>query len=190
MATFTIAAGADDGARFQATSFDGTNTFATIGDASGNSYAAFFRFDNVTIPAGSTIDTAKLTVAAANDFTTNTVNLRITMEDSDDAVAPTTYSAFDALTLTTAYADWSPSNWTLNNLYDTADFTSVFQEVVDRAGWASGNAVMVIIKNNASSTNAYRQVHTYETTGTNDAKLVITWTEPSGAVNSGFFAFM
>jgi hypothetical protein len=47
---------------------------------------------------------------------------------------------------------------------------------VDRGGWASGNAVTVFIKNNASSSSALRNFLAYNNAPSDAPKLVITYT--------------
>jgi hypothetical protein len=58
MATFTIATGADDGSRSQATSFNSNATYATVGRSGGSTYHGFLNYNNVTIPVGATITSA------------------------------------------------------------------------------------------------------------------------------------
>lgn len=142
MATYgpaAIAASGDDGYY----GFSGITTFGS-GDAVvfvqgnnlGTRFAGFFRFDGVSIPAGSTINSATLRVTPVS-ISHDTAACAIYANDADDAVAPTDGTTGAALTLTTANVAWSGSNLGTSEV-SSPDITSVIQEVIDRGGWASG----------------------------------------------------
>jgi hypothetical protein len=183
MTTFTkrIAAGADDCYNNGSTSFAGTTTNILMGrNSSGGSQDGGFRFTNVTVPKGATINSAKITLRANGDRTSTTVNLRISGVDADNFGGfsdSTGNEPYDA-TITTAYTDWNNiGSWTSGSDYDTPDIKTSVQEIVDRAGWSSGNAMAFVMRNNAGSINANRNASPYELTTDYCALLTIDYTE-------------
>lgn len=133
-------------------------TFATdshfIGNGSGITWDSFARIPRVWIPQGATILEAHIEVrAAALLGTASSVASKIHLNAADDATAPTDRTTHVAKTRTTAFASWSPSAWTSGVIYSSPDISAAVQEVVDRAGWAAGNAMMILWDNNASPAN-------------------------------------
>ena len=156
-----------------------------IGNNGGYEVAAFFRFPNATIAKGSTISSAKIQFTADEDRSGTTANLNIYLNNVDNAVAPTTFSGFTGLALTSAVAWNSISAWTYLEAAAaelTPDFSTLVQAVVGRAGWVSGNALMVVIHDNSSSTDARRSAYQRSASNTSYLPaLSITYTEPSSS---------
>ena len=161
--------------------FDTTGTDWVAGYTSSNSYGAFFRLTSVTIPVGSTIS------AATQDYTKNagagTPDIRIACEAADSATFPSSKADAEGRTITSSYANITtlPSN----ARHTTPDFSASVQEVIDRGGWASGNAIQVHWRDNKATGSNYIQGRCIERTGTtDDPYFSITYTEPaSGAGN-------
>lgn len=106
-----------------------------------------WRFDNVTIGNGANINSAKLTFVPNATNTINAVNCVIYANDVDDASDFNTEADVVSRTLTTANVNWTtPTTFTVDVALDTADFTSVVQEIVDRGSWASGNAMVILLR--------------------------------------------
>jgi hypothetical protein len=159
MATFTgrPAVSGDDGYTTAPATFDNNDDYTVVGQAGGAVNHSFFRIPNVGIRKGEKINSAKLTCKAYNAQVGTTTYFNIYMNDHDDAVAPTSYAEFASLDLTTAFSAWdSEEVWVENSTYDSPDFADAVQEVVDRPGWASGNAMMVLVKDDGSDNNAIR----------------------------------
>jgi len=120
-----------------------------------------------------------------------TVNSRISAEDVDDAATfSSDSSAFDArwAARTTARVDWDNIGaWTLNTDYNSPDIKTVIQEIVDRAGWASGNDIVIFWDDfddrSTHNTSRWRLAYSY-TTPASAPKLYIEWTIPA-AVTTG-----
>lgn len=128
-------------------------------------YNLSLRFTGITIPQGATIISAKITFTSVSGVTSQVLNYRITGVDEDNAGEFGTSPIDDARTRThtTAYASWSPTlTLSIGSTYDTADFTSVIQEIVDRGGWSSGNALAIYIYDNATSTGNVVSQENYE----------------------------
>lgn len=133
------------------------------------------RLDGVGIPQGSQILSAQFEfVAFHNDSQSCSVN--ISAEASDDS-APfgTTSGYLSGLPQTTASVDWSSIEaWTAGSQYQSPELRIIIQELVNRPGWAQGNALTVLFETNASSVGK-RGVTAYETSAAQAPKLTVTY---------------
>lgn len=133
------------------------------------------RFTSVTVPKGATIDAADCTLLM-NDITQDDADLSIFCEDTDDAA--TMGSGTNDLTnrtRTTASTAWVQSSIGLISV-TTPDIASAVQEVVDRAGWASGNALAVYFRARTDLI-AELEVVSYDASTIDAAKLDIDYTQ-------------
>jgi hypothetical protein len=156
--TFNVTVEADDGFWGDLT-LDTSSAYLVFGKVSSIPYHSFFRFPGVTIPQGSTINSCILTLTAYTTSSTETCALMVAFNDVDNAVAPTTYGDTEVLEDTAATVSWSPGSWTADTSYQSPEIKTALQEVVDRAGFASGNAVQVIIYDDGSSSGANRRAY-------------------------------
>ncbi len=112
------------------------------------------RLSSVVIPQGATINSASLQFKAdrtdADPLTTS-----VYMEDIDSSPPIDPSDAFNISTRTaTSSTPWVMPAWTLGDQGSdqlTPDLTAQVQAVVNRPGWVSGNAMMIII-NGAGAT--------------------------------------
>ena len=112
--------------------------------------AVGLRFLGVSVPRGATILSASVQfqVKSATSVATDLV---LTAQAADNAPAFTT-KKFDVSSRprTAAAVAWSPPAWLAKGdrgpAQRTADLSAVLQEVVNRPGWASGNAAVVIVE--------------------------------------------
>lgn len=154
------------------------------------------RFTNITIPQGSTINSANMTFKSYFTRGGTTVNSVIVGHDTDNASTFSTLADYQArrgiivggasnANLTAANVSWnSIGTWTENSDYTSPDISTIVQEIVNRAGWASGNAMALFWDDHAgaSTLGAYRQYQQeagYPSGAPTRAKLDITYT--SGA---------
>jgi hypothetical protein len=106
------------------------------------------RFVNITVPAGSTINNAYLEFQANQDNAGQT-DITIVGESNTN---PSTYDTglngdITSRSETTASVDWlSVPAWIDGQTYQTVDITAIIQELVDAAGWQSGNAMALMLK--------------------------------------------
>ncbi len=123
------------------------------------------RFPSITIPQGATIDSANIQFQA-NGTDSSNVTVRIACEDSDDAPAlTTTTSDLSDKTETTANTSWTPDSWTSGDKLAaqlTPDFKASVQEVVDRVGWASGNALVVLVSFVSGDSDGERDAEAFD----------------------------
>ncbi|MCK4528529.1 hypothetical protein KAW18_14250, partial [candidate division WOR-3 bacterium] len=144
----------------------------------------FIRCPNITIPQGSTITEAYVKFTAYSSLSSTVVNVNVYFNDVDDAIAPTSSSEGNALSLTSAIAWNSVTSWIDGVKYNSPSLISILQNVVNRTGWSSGNALQVVIKDNGSSGSyKYRSASTVDyLSGSEKAELHIAWTEPPGTI--------
>ena len=106
------------------------------------------RFPGVAIPPGATITTAYVEFLSSNTTSETFTDLRVVGDDSDNALAFTT-TAFNMTNRvkTSATVPWYISpNWVSGVRYKSPDLRTIIQEIVDRPGWASGNAVALMFE--------------------------------------------
>jgi len=120
------------------------------------------RFTTIPIAKDTTILSAKLQLRAYASVSAATCNVKIHLEAADNPSAPTSNSDVNGRSLTTGTVWNNVEAMTSGTWYDSVDITSEIQEVVNRAEWSSNNAMIVYIKDNGSSTNAYRFISSYE----------------------------
>ncbi|MCH7883481.1 hypothetical protein IIA95_03660 [Patescibacteria group bacterium] len=137
-----------------------------------------FRFTNVTVSRGATINSAIWQGFQTGDLK-GTPTLVVQAEAVDNAATFTgTCADFDNRATTTASVNWTPGTG-LNQFHSSSDLKTIIQEIVDRPGWASGNALVIFIQwNGTDSEGNYRTWETLEGNPTNVPKLDITFTPP------------
>ena len=178
MATFntSVAASSDD-ARQSGGSGTMNLTGSTINSGATNTWIGL-RFTNVTIPAGSTINSAYISVRTTTE---DDPDLDIYGEDTDDAATfTTTNNDISGRTLTTAKVNWTATNIGTATWCNSPDIATVIQEIIDRAGWSSGNDIAIILDTLSASGMIIRA---YDG-GTGDyPSITIDYTAPSSGSN-------
>lgn len=139
------------------------------------------RFNYLYIPQGATITNAYLEFTPkSNGDTINSGNPVITIraQNADNALTFTTGSNnIGSRPTTTASVTWSPGAWTAGTRYQTANIASVVQEVVNRAGWASGNSMAFILSGSAA--NNFRRAWSFNGNVNGAPRLVVEYTTSS-----------
>ncbi len=134
-------------------------------DGSTNQYVGM-RFQNVQIPKNAIVTKAYLTFMADSTDSSN-ITLKINAQATDDA---TTFSATSnnlspsTRPRTTASVNWTPSSWSNNVAYSTSDtlLNPVIQEIVNRAGWVSGNDINIFIERVSASSSEKRRSDSFD----------------------------
>ena len=182
--TWQVGASTDDCVRhFENSWFSTGVTFWRAGywDSNSKACGGAARFLNVTIPAGSTIDSAYLvSTAERNDELGTTLN-RLRAERNISPAAFSDATDFDARTWTTEYVYWDYiPYWTLDVEYTSPDIKACIQEVIDLPGWESGNPIVVIRddfeKRSAQVSTSTRSAYSYDGSTAKAPKLVVTYT--------------
>lgn len=175
MATYSasVAASTDDADQVGST----VDISGTTLNANSASQRIGLRFTSVTIPPGATITAATLDL----EFTSSSFDdpdVTIYGDDTDSAATFTaTSNDISNRTQTTATVNWTASS-VGTGIVTTPDIATIIQEIIDRAGWSSGNAVAVVIKGNGSS--SFIRIRAYDGAGT-PVKLNITYTTGGGS---------
>jgi hypothetical protein len=162
-----------------------TGAYNTIGkDSTPQSRDCWVRFLGVNVPKGATINAAWLTFCASAVVSGATVVAKIRAQAEDDATQIPDAGTYTGMTWTTQQVAWSPAAWTGDAWYSSPDIKDVVQEVVDRAGWVSGNAMGFQVADNGSSNNAQRRPVAWDTDPAKAAWLNINFTPPPTTTTS------
>lgn len=152
-------------------------------DGGGNPINGGLCWLNVTIPQGATIDAASFDVFEewGGDYGTfiqskiygvKTANLAIFSSSNLPVNAPRT----------TAFIDWDStdgnmgSNWYSATVNAPPDIKDIIQEIVNQAGWQSGNALGLIFLDDGGFDDWWFEVAAYELGASTAAKLHIEYT--------------
>lgn len=150
-----------------ATSVERATGYVFVGKHNiGSVYNSCFQF-KLNVDQGTTISSSFLNLYAGTS--TGDFDMTVTGEDIDTAVA-ITESANDITgrTRTTASADWTAPTGT-GGRKESPELSAIIQEVVDRAGWQSGNFISILVMNkdaeNPGGIGEYIQWRSYDQPG-------------------------
>jgi subtilisin family serine protease len=177
----SVSASSDDAYSTSSTSINLTNSYLRIGTRS-NSVPPYcmsgMRFTNLAIPAQSQIVSAQLNIRSYNSNLSSTVYGVIQGEGVDNAASFSGLSSLSGLATTIASVNWDHlTAWSVDTWYTSPDISTVIQEVIDRPGWAAGNALAVFYSTRLSS-GGYRQYSSYDRGAAYAPKLNITYIGP------------
>lgn len=150
-----------------------------VGDDTSSSYdfEAPSRYQNITIPHGSIIVSAIYKIKAYR-LLTSIPTTHIYAEDIDNSPEFTTFANYSARARTGNYTVWTPSAWVQNTEY-SVDITDVIQEVIDRAGWQSGNSLSIFWQHETMGWGGVKGlITTWSYSNSKRPILEITWAEP------------
>ena len=111
------------------------------------------RFTDLAIPAGATITKAYVTFVA-DEVKTGSSSLVIAGQASDNPATFTTASgSISSRPTTSATVSWSPAGWSSTGVkHQSADISSVVQEIVNRGDWASGDPMVLLVRGSGERT--------------------------------------
>lgn len=177
--TLYVAASADDAEELETGVMDLDSTDL---DLSAYTFWVAIRVLSATIPPGSTIDAAFARFTSKSTRSGASPQHTIFGEDADDAAIFTSgANNITNRTRTTASVTWTPGAWAAGNQYDTPSLVSIVQEIVNRGGWSSGNALALIIQCNTVAGTEKREADSFDH-GSGEPEMHITYTDPSVAV--------
>lgn len=129
--------------------------------ADGYSWSIFARITGITIPQGSTIDSA--TIHFHNPVSNSATGKSVTIDGNDvnNAAIPTTEGNIRSATKTSATVNWTFGSISGGTL-ESPEIKTIIQEIVNRAGWASGNAMMLYLHTPTTSSDWDLTVRTYD----------------------------
>jgi hypothetical protein len=157
------------------------------------------RFTDIQIPQGAKIDSAYL-IIYSHEEEKDTAKVTIYGEAADNSV---TFS-MDNLILdrpkTTSKLYWEVTEvWPIWTMFKTPDFAPIIQEIVDRQGWTSGNALALMLTGQdqgASDKDNARDFMSFENEEDPDdggdgknhpervPRLVVVYKTPSSSINT------
>lgn len=146
-------------------------------------------FTNMTIPPGSTITLAYITLTARGTYTDVVVNSRIRAQAADNAAVFSTKADFLARAWTASFIHWDGIGaWTADLEYSSPDIKACVQEVIDRPGWLSGNNIAILWddfeKRTTQNPIRVRFGKSYDNVPAQAPKLHIDYEEPSAGKGS------
>jgi parallel beta helix pectate lyase-like protein/K319-like protein len=156
-----VSAGSDDAEESDSGRFVRNASDLDLVYDSGNQTVGL-RFTGVTVPAGATIIRAYIQFEAeATQSEATSLILRGEAAD-DPATFASTDGGISSRPRTAASAIWSPPAWTVMGEAGlgqrTPDLEHVIQEIVDRPGWASGNAIAILITGTGKRTARTQEI--------------------------------
>lgn len=178
--TFDVQAGSDDVYDTESGGFNaaGSNNYFGFNGTGNPLFNAGYRFSAVNVPAGATITSAKLktTVNGGTGLTSVAGTLKVADSANFPAWADNTNQPITVSFLTKSVA--------VNGITGTgaytisgAAFSSAIQTIINKGGWASGNAIGVGLMADANTGGAkLAYMGAYETSQANSAHLELDWT--------------
>lgn len=154
-----------------------TTEFEDMGTWYGGIKNLSMRFTGVTIPQGATITSATISLTDNTSGHAAVMHFKITGVDEDNTAEFTTSPIATARTRThtTAVVDWDPSFTSSSGTERaSADISTIIQEIVDRGGWSSGNAIGIYLYDDGTSNN-YWDIYYYSSNSAKVALLTITY---------------
>jgi hypothetical protein len=169
------------------------NNMLTIGygGSNGRKAGGGIKFNLVTIPPGSIISAAYLSVKSATSNAGDTVNSRIT---GNKEINPAVFSTIanyqsrrgtvvggsDNLKITTAQVDWNAvAHFVADTWYDSPEIKTIIQELINQVGWISGQSLVLFWDDHdgrgTQSSGKERLVYTSEDAPPNAPKLHVEY---------------
>lgn len=184
-----IAANADDGFdnatdnEWLANGFGNQIVVGSVSWIGWNQVNGGWRWDNITIDGTATIDSATIDIYLSKDGdyigVNGTLNCNWQAWDTDDAGQFSASDRPETVTKTTASVAFALDTSGAIGWKTTGNLASIVQEIIDRAGWASGNAINFVAINTGSGDN-HADFEDYNHAGSNEAELTITYTAAGG----------
>lgn len=171
----TVAASTDD---THVKTTTGVNYASATNVRLGGYYFGGLRFSGLDIPSGATIINA--TLEGFVFWNSGLPLLHFYAEASDDAAS---FSDSQPLAAqrprTAAQFTWQPTGLTLNQWLAFDGLAGAVQEVIDRPGWAQGQALALLVESDAANqaNNAYLDIFAWDepSTPTWRARLTVTY---------------
>lgn len=146
------------------------------------------RFDGVAVAQGATISTATFQMRCQNTWNAapNVIKYYVSGQASDNAGALSSTSGdlnttARPRTTATTIVDWT--SLTVDTWY-SVDITAIVQEIVNRAGWSSGSAIVILVDTHADTTlSEWQDFYAYDGAAASAPKLSITYASSGGSTS-------
>lgn len=169
----TITTGSDDAEEFVSTTVVTLNsTDLEIGMDGTSAQIIGLRFPNITIPKNATITNAYIQFETDVAWS-NATSAVIHGENVDNSLTFTaTNGNISSRSKTTTSVNWIPVAWnTVDEKQNTPDIKNIIQDIVNRSGWASGNALSLLITGSAGT----REAEAFEGESAAAPRLYVTY---------------
>lgn len=146
-----------------------------LGEKDTGAQSVGVRFQQLAIPQGATVNSARLEFTAALNAT-GTADLTIQGHASDSSPAFAEGAGtrnVSSRAKAIASKSWTPAALLTGEVYKP-DVTAVVQAIVNRSGWSSGNAMAFMI-----SGTGQRKVHAFDGNSALAPRLIVTYDAPS-----------
>jgi hypothetical protein len=147
-----------------------------------NRWNTVVHYSSVTIPQGATINVAFLRFVARNADSTTVIRTNVFGVDEDNTAPALTVGDAKGKALTAAIAWDNIPAWSVNEDgpdTQTIDIAAAVQTIVDRAAWASGNAMQFHVRDDGSDlTNRFRRAFSRDTDPAKAPLVHIEYTDP------------
>jgi hypothetical protein len=173
----SIAATTDDGYDVNSTWYGSGKPY--FGQYEGDDETGGLRFTNITIPQGETINYAIISLYITNGA--GDPRLNVYGDDVDDAGAFSSSDLPSNISKTTAVTSFEPETLEAHNI----DVTSIVQEIVNRAGWSSGNDIRFGFFNNQGAPGDH-EIEISEYGSGSEAEIIISYGIISELEQEGF----
>lgn len=139
-----------------------------------------FRFQDVGIPDGATINAAHLEFTVDGNYT-RAIDVEFQGELVDNPVSYNDISwPSDRSPLTNAVVPWYIGDrdwWMVEYIRSSPGLSIVIQEIINQPGWTSGNAISLIVQPSSTGTDS-RRVFAWERDGTLQSARLQIWYDP------------
>jgi len=171
-----VAASGDDWMFYSPSSFSLTDDKWFSGADGTVSLGSGALFTVPDILSGATITAAYLTIRDIWGDTGTGMKTNIYCQAADTGTAPSNYSTATTYTRTTGVAWDSDADWSSGTDYQSPSLVTPIQEVISRAGWASGNIIRLQWENDGSTAGTQRKCSSYNHSTTYCPRLHIEYT--------------
>ncbi len=150
-----------------------SNNWMALGGSTKGEVIVGLRFPAVAVPPGATIQNAEI-VFRSRDNQSNSLDLVIhgVKADNPDNFQEIDYDVSSNYPTTDASVSWANvESWTSGQYYATPNLNVLVQEIVNRPGWTSGNAMAFRLTRTPPSYNPYNY-RGFRTAGEGDGPLL------------------
>lgn len=172
--TWQVAASSDDTSSVGGGFTDITSPTVVIASQFGQVANGGFRFTGINIPQGAIITSCTFEPFMLGD--SNTETIVYAAQDTDNAPTFVDASAEINSRVRTAQTTSRTGTNTIGRV--SVDVRSAVQAVVARAGWVSGNA-LVILGRNTTSSSSNAEIRSFNGNAIDSAKLIVVWQLPA-----------
>lgn len=141
------------------------------------------RFTAVTIPRPSLITAATLSMygqaSVGSDWLTRVLAHDVDDSGDFDGAGCDIFNRVDNVG-TAAVVDWDPASWLTGQFNASPDISAVVQEIIDRGGWSSGNALTILWDEDNSPANTDLQADDFDAASANAPTLDIDFSPQGG----------